>query len=76
METKQKVEIMKDSHHLNYRFDVLMRISVEDLEELTEKPAKEVRAELAHIKAAGEVYIPSAGCEGFDPVNGCLGHGV
>ena len=65
---------MKDSHHLNYRIDVLQRMSDEELEELTNRPAKEVRAELVHKKAAGEVYIPDADCEGFDPVNGCPGH--
>lgn len=59
---------------LHYRIDVLQGMNDQDLEELTDRPAKEVRAELVHKKAAGEVFIPSPGCEGFDPKTGCRGH--
>lgn len=65
----------KSTHCLHYRIDVLQGMSDEDLELLTDQPAKDIRAELVHKKAAGEVYIPSAGCQGFDPVTGCPGHG-
>lgn len=38
---------------------------------------KEARAELARLQALGHKYIPSCGCEGFDPFEkGCPGHVV
>jgi len=56
------------------RIDVLLSRNDEEITELLDMPASEARKDLEEKKAAGEVYIASAGCKGFDPVTGCPGH--
>lgn len=63
------------THCLHMRIDILLTRNDEELTELFFKRPAEVRELLEKKKAAGEVYIPSAGCEGFNPVTGCPGHG-
>ncbi len=36
----------------------------------------EIRADLKERLGRGEKLIPSEGCDGFDPVNGCPGHPI
>ncbi|WP_276483580.1 hypothetical protein [Paraflavitalea pollutisoli] len=62
------------THCLHMRIDALLQASDADIEELTEQPAQTVRPELEKQKAAGDVYVPMAGCIGFHPVTGCPGH--
>ncbi|WP_315823029.1 hypothetical protein [Paraflavitalea speifideaquila] len=45
-----------------------------DLASFFQLPGEKVRSELEQRLAAGEVYIGSQNCEGFDPVKGCPGH--
>lgn len=46
------------------------------LARLFDMNGKEAREELLRLQAMGHKYIPSEGCEGFDPINGCPGHPV
>jgi hypothetical protein len=59
---------------LHMRIDGLLWSDDTALRLLFERDPRELRIELAEKKAAGEVFIPSAGCEGFNPVTGCPGH--
>lgn len=59
---------------LHMTIEALEAASDEEIEQLTGRPAAEVLPLLVEKKAAGEVYIPSAGCENFNPITGCPGH--
>jgi hypothetical protein len=61
-------------HYINWNIDYLLKMTEKKLQSLFQFPGEKVRAELEERKAAGERFIGSEGCEGFCPVNGCLGH--
>lgn len=65
---------MKTTHHLVMGIAKVLQWENHSLQEFFQLPAGEIRKELEERKAAGEVYIGSANCEGFDPVKGCPGH--
>lgn len=62
------------THCLQVKIETLLNSGDEALKNLFYKDPSVVRKALEAKKAAGEVYVPSAGCEGFDPVKGCPGH--
>jgi hypothetical protein len=52
----------------------LLRLSNYRLGKLVEMDGRKARKELLERQARGEKLIPSADCDGFDPVKGCPGH--
>jgi hypothetical protein len=49
-------------------------LSDEELASMFKMDGKEARSELMDRAAAGDIYIGSENCDGFDPINGCPGH--
>jgi len=66
----------KIKRHLNTRIAYLLEQSNEWLSDIFTGDGAEIRKELEQRSTSGELLIGSAGCEGFDPVNGCPGHPV
>jgi hypothetical protein len=65
---------MKVTRHLVMGIAKVLQWENKQLEDFFQLPVAEIRKELEERKAAGEVYIGSVNCEGFDPVKGCPGH--
>lgn len=65
---------MKKLRHVSCNIDYLLGYDDQYLSNIFEADGSEVRKELEERKANGELKIPSEGCEGFCPVNGCPGH--
>lgn len=61
-------------HHVKTSIKGLLRLPDEELGYILDVDGKAVRIELEDRLANGELYIPAAGCVGFDPVKGCPGH--
>lgn len=62
--------------HLTANIDFVLSMSDEKLAKIFDAPVSEIRSELLENKAKGHKLIPSDGCEGFCPVNGCPGHRI
>lgn len=69
--------------HLCFSVDGMLALKNRDLDgwassfRVDGKPCgcgEEVRKALQEAKAEGWKYIPSAECDNFDPIKGCLGH--
>lgn len=67
---------MGTTHHICTSIPGLLRQSNKVLARLFQMDPDQIRTELNERLARGEKYIPSEGCEGFDPVKGCPGHPI
>lgn len=57
--------------HINTRIDVLLERDNEFLGDLFDMNGKDARLELLELKSKGHEFVPSEGCENFDPFKGC-----
>lgn len=67
---------MGTKHHICTSIQGLLRQSDKVLARLFSMDPTEIRADLKERLSRGEKLIPSEGCEGFHPVNGCPGHPI
>jgi len=67
---------MATQYHVKTSIDGLLNLSNKKLSKLLGMNGEKARMELMIKQLNGELYIPSSGCEGFDPVKGCPGHQV
>lgn len=65
---------MGTTYHIKMRINTALAMSDSELSQMFDGNPKLIRKELEDNKANGEVYIPTEGCEGFCPINGCPGH--
>lgn len=62
------------TYHVQTSIEGLLLLSNHQLTKLFDADGSNVRAQLKERYEKGERLIPSAGCDGFDPVTGCPGH--
>lgn len=63
------------SGHVQMTTDSALAMGDRALVDMFGHSAKEIRAELNKMKAAGQEYLHTEGCDNFDEVTGkCLGH--
>lgn len=60
--------------HMSSSIEGLLEQSDKQLASLFQMKGDKVRKELLRRLNKGELYIPSEGCDTFDPKKGCPGH--
>lgn len=58
--------------HLISKIDTLLEKDNKYLGELFSDNGEAIRLELQRLKAGGDIYIGSEGCNNFDPKKGCM----
>jgi len=61
-------------YHVSTSIDELLKLTDKQLSVMFESDPAGTRNQLQGLKKMGHKLIPSANCEGFDPINGCPGH--
>lgn len=63
------------TYHTSGSIEGLLQLSNEELGRMFDNDPKSTRFDLETRKENGAKLIPAEGCDNFDPIRGCLGHG-
>lgn len=61
-------------HHVVTKIETLLSFDDGYLGHIFDGVGPELRKELEERRDSGDIFIGSAGCDGFDPITGCPGH--